>query len=313
MQNVSGLIYASTLLTALSLLSSCGGSSSESSDGRSGSLNKTGELSLNITDAVIDSAQEVWVQFTGVTIQPSDSEAITVTFKDAKNIDLLSLRGTNFTPLIESKTLQAGDYDWIRLQVNAIEDGIYDSFIILDDGSKHELSIPSGFQTGLKINTGFELEEASTLRLMVDFDLRKSVVFSSGSYSLRPTLRMVDMDEVDNISGSIDVAMYCTDTELTTGTAVYLYEGHDVVPDDLDNKKPEPLITAPVKLNAVSGLYEYVIGYVPEGSYTLAFTCQSDLDDPTTNEDIVFSYQKNIDVEVEDRKDDDDYEIEPVR
>ena len=302
--NVRNLIkLINTLLACILLvgLYACGsGTPGNTSGGRGNSSSIPGTLSVGITDAAVDSAQEVWIQFSGATIQPTNGDAIDITFENAKNINLLSLQGTLSTDLISNEVLPIGSYSWIRLHVNASNDSINDSYIKLDDGSVHELWIPSGNQTGLKINTGFELTATERLNLMIDFDLRKSVVLSNGSYTLRPTLRMVNTNSSGAIIGTIDssqlTAPTCSDNNPATGNAVYLYEGLNTTPDDISNGSSDPFTSAGVELNVTNGNYEYVIGYIPAGSYTLAFTCQADLDDPGVNDNITFSLQENVTV-----------------
>jgi hypothetical protein len=292
-------------MAAMLSLSSCGTGSGTDTAGRGGDITalqaKPSSLSISITDAVIDSAQKVSVQFTSISIQPEVGDPIEYTFESPQNIDLLSLQGTVFANLMSEQTIPVGTYESIRLHVNASKDGVNDTYIQLDDGSEHELFIPSGSQSGLKINSGFELGEEQDLHLMIDFDLRKSVVLSNDEYKLRPTLRMVNMDDVQHISGSIDAALltaeHCSDANPSTGNAVYLFEGHDIAADDIDRHNPEPVTSAAVNLNPASGDYEYTLAFMPPGDYTLAFTCQADLDDPQDNDDIVFSYSENTSVE----------------
>lgn len=303
-------IMHKSLITPLALMLSlygCGSGGGSSTDiaGRGGDTTglqqKQPTLSISITDAVIDSAQKVVVQFSGLTIKPETGDDIEYTFEAPQSIDLLSLQGTLFTSLISEQVIPTGKYTSIRLHVNA-QDGVHDTYIQLDDGSEHELFIPSGSQSGLKINSSFELSETDDLHLMIDFDLRKSVVLSNNEYKLRPTLRMVDMSDVEHISGSIDApflgAPHCSDSDPNTGNAVYLFEGHDIAADDIDNHNPNPLSSAAVNLNPATGQYEYTLAFIPPGEYTLAFTCQADEDDPEDNDDIVFSYSENISVEM---------------
>jgi hypothetical protein len=282
-------------------LCSCGsGTSGNTSGGRGNSSSVPGTLSVGITDAAVDSAQEVWIQFTGATIQPTNGNAIDFTFNRVKNINLLSLQGTLSNDLISNAVIPLGSYDWIRLHVNASNDSINDSYIKLDDGSVQELWIPSGSQTGLKINTGFELIATEELKLMIDFDLRKSVVQRNGAYTLRPTLRMANLNDSGTIIGVIDTSQLtapsCSDADPATGNAVYLFEGTNVAPDDMRNGSAGPFTSASVELNVSSGDYEYVIGFVPAGNYTLAFTCQADMDDPDVNDNIIFSSSENVTV-----------------
>ena len=300
-RHLNKFIYSQLACAMLLGLYACGsGSPGNPSGGRGNALSVPGTVTVGITDAVVDNAQEVWVQFTGITIKPTNGNAIDFMFDSAKNINLLNLQGTLYTDLINNETVPLGSYDWIRLHVNAANDGISDSYIKLNDGSIHELWIPSGSETGLKINTGFELLSAQNLNLMIDFDLRKSVVLSSGTYKLRPTLRMTNMNNSSDITGTIDPALLsaasCSDSDPATGNAVYLFEGSDTPPEDMRIGNAGPFTSASVELNVTSGNYEYVIGFVPAGSYTLAFTCQADLDDPDTADNIAFSFTENVTV-----------------
>lgn len=278
-----------------------GGTSASGTDtaGRGGDVagsdHKQPTLTISLTDAVIDSAQKVVVQFSGLSIKPKKGDDIEYTFETPQSIDLLSLQGAVFTSLISEQVIPTGKYTSIRLHVNA-KDGVHDTYIQLDDGSEHELTIPSGSQSGLKINSSFELKEAEKLHLMIDFDLRKSVVVSHNQYKLRPTLRMVDMADVENISGSINTVLLtagdCSDSYPGTDNVVYLFEGHDVTEDDVDER--DAVTSAAVNLNPANGQYEYTLAFIPPGKYTLAFTCREDDED---DDDIVFSYSENISIE----------------
>jgi len=289
------------LLSLITLgLYSCGSGGTDQSVGRSNS--GTGIITIGVTDAAVDNATEVWIEFSGVTLKPATGSEINFTFNSVKNIDLLSLQGALFTDLIDNELVETGNYEWMRLHVNAELDGLYDSYIKLDDGSIHELRIPSGSQTGLKINTSFEVIENQTLNMMIDFDLRKSIIKAGFKYQMKPVLRLVNVDNTGHITGSIDgtllTACECSDKDPTTGNSVYLFTGHNVIPDDIDNKSPEPISSALVILNPLSGEYEYALGYIPFGDYTLAFTCQADQDDPKKNDNIIFSFIENVTVPV---------------
>ncbi|HEY9200701.1 MAG TPA: DUF4382 domain-containing protein [Gammaproteobacteria bacterium] len=295
------LVIPLSIITALT--TACSGNGSDTTTaGRGGNeLQQTSpSITISLTDAVVDSAAKVVVQFSGLTIKDESAADIEYNFESPRSIDLLSLQGTVFEDLISDQVIPVGKYTSIRLHVN-VEDGVDDTYIELTDGSRHELSIPSGNQSGLKINRGFELTETEDLHLMIDFDLRKSVVLSNNGYKLRPTLRLVNMDDMQHISGNIDAALltadHCNDSDPETGNAVYLFEGHDVSADDIDNRNPDPLTSAAVHLNSANGQYEYTIAFMPPGEYTLAFTCQADLDNPETDDAIIFSYSENIQLE----------------
>ncbi len=123
------------MASSLAALVACGGSGSDS-DGTNNSGDSTGSFSLAVTDAAIDSANHVFVEFSGVSIQPVEGDVIEFTFDEAKQIDLLALQGSASQDLVAGAEVPTGDYEWIRLHVNAEADGV---------------SLNEGSQTGLKL------------------------------------------------------------------------------------------------------------------------------------------------------------------
>ena len=73
--------------TSALLLSACGGGSSDSTEATA----TTGTLSIAITDAPVDDAEIVNVQFTEIELKPKSGESTTVILD--KNIDLYVLQG----------------------------------------------------------------------------------------------------------------------------------------------------------------------------------------------------------------------------
>lgn len=282
------------VLGAVMTVAGCGGSDGDGGPG-------TGTLSLQITDGAVDSADHVYVQFSGLEIQaaggmrttlyycqdPADPAKAIVsptpcaTPPAPKRIDLLMLSGGLAEVLLNHYTLTAGRYVWIRLMVDTA--GARDSYIVVG-GVEHELVIPSGDETGLKLNRGFGVPAGGSADFTIDFDLRKSVhLTGTGEYLLRPTLRLADNTLTGAIAGTVNAALVpagCT-------PAVYVFEGGGVTPDDIDGTPPDPVTTAAVKLDA--GAYKYKAAFLEAGSYTVAYTCQAALDDPAVDNALTFS------------------------
>lgn len=280
-----------SLLSLLVILFAC-----DTSDGNVG----TGSLSLDITDAPIDSAAKVVVAFSGVSIKPENGPAFDIDFFDinsqpeTKFIDLLNQQGFNSAPLLVDYVLPAGNYQWMRLKVITSKTTT-DSYLELDDGSQHPLYIPSGDETGLKLNRGFNITNGGAVGITIDFDLRKSVVLpenGSEAYKLKPSLRMIDNNTIGHIYGSVGAAtlndINCTGTEY----AVYAFAGDNIVPDDVDDIDPEPVTTS-----LLSNSFEYALGFLEPGVYTLAFTCQANDDNNETDDAIVFFATDSVLVE----------------
>lgn len=251
----------------------------------------SGVLVLSITDAPVDSAEQVIVEFSGVEIQPESGDRIQINYPSPKTINLLALQGGLRATLLEQLDLEVGTYSWIRLKVNAVADGIMDSFIRIN-GADYELHVPSGSNNGLKLNNSFYVGDGEIVDFTIDFDLRKSVHQPSGQtgpsgdpiYFLRPTLRLVDTNESGVVTGLINPLIFdglsCSTPEL--GYGVYLYKGNET-PDDIDGIYPDPESTATATLNASSD-YVYTLAFIKPGDYTIAATCVADLDEPDTDD-----------------------------
>lgn len=276
---------ANTLLLAgMGLLAGCGGSSSSSTVG-------TGTLSLNITDGPVDSATKVVVEFTGVSIKPTDGEAVVFEFAEAKSIDLLQLQGSASDGLLTNEVVASGNYEWIRLHVNAARDDVMDSYMEMDDGTMVELYVPSGAQSGLKLVSGFTIAAGGGADFTIDFDLRKSITNPRGMPAaiLKPALRIVDNMVVGSLTGSVSEALVlaeCADSTADDGS-VYVYAGAGVMPVDIQGSSSDPIATALVK--NTDGVHSYEVGFLAEGKYTVAYTCNAGIDEPATAESVSFT------------------------
>ena len=279
----SRLIHITSVSAMAIMLGACGGGG--------GGGSSTGTLNLGVTDASVDAAQAVVVEFTGVELQSSGGGRIDHDFVDEltgdpapRHIDLLALTGGTTELLLDGVTVNAGHYEWIRLKVNA-ERGVIDSYIDLLDGSRHSLYIPSGAQSGLKLNRGFDVPEGGTASFTIDFDLRKSVHYPSGlddDRILRPTLRLVDDNTAGALTGTVASGIIQADPDCDGENvgAVYVFNLGDAV-DDVDGTG-DPVTSAKVPND---GTYAYTVAFLPEGDYSIAFTCDADIDDPAKDAD----------------------------
>ncbi len=90
-----------------------------------------------------------------------------------------------------------------------------------------ELTVPSGSQSGLKLNVNLDLEEGITYKVLLDFDASKSIVSTgnAGKYNLKPVIKTsVEATSgairgiVDPIGNSTVTATHEDGTENTTFT-----------------------------------------------------------------------------------------------
>jgi len=261
------LLATGLLAGGIFALAACNGSSS----------NGTGSLSLGVTDTPVDGAQSVVVAFTGVTLQGPDGRK-TVTFPQEKTIDLLALQGTSSNALLADTTVTAGKYQWVRLNLD-----LANSYIVTSGGSQYPLTIPSGSQTGLKLVSGFTVAQGGQASYMIDFNLRKSLTMTQTpagtTYILKPALRLIDEQQVGSITGSAAGSMTIGSESISDpacSPAVYVFSGTGVTPEGFNvtvSGGTPPLTSATLNLNNTTGDYDYTVGFLATGGYTLAVTC----------------------------------------
>ena len=205
-----------------------------------------------------------------------------------------------------------------------------DSFVVEDGGGEVGLFVPGDQPQSqnpndrfVQLASPFTITAGGNADFTIDVELRKALTKPEGRnhYLLRPALRLVDNSEVGTISGTVDAALVqdagcsndvAADEGKGEGNAVYLYTGFGASPGDVfvdENGEEQtrtdgnahPLTLANVKLNMDTSEYEYTIGFVPAGDYTVAFTCDALLDEPLTedSESMVFDPQADVSVEAE--------------
>ncbi|WP_245953141.1 DUF4382 domain-containing protein [Alteromonas aestuariivivens] len=274
------------LVAAVSALAACGGGSDSPAP-------TTSVFSLGVSDAPVDAAQEVNVYFDEVVLVGNgDPITFNVTDEngDPRKIDLLTLQGENVAGLVTEEEIPAGEYSQLRLVVTD------DSYVVMDDGT-YSLKVPSG---QLKLD-GFTAQPGFDAAYTVEFDLRKSMVDPVGQEAiyLKPRgVRLVLNDDVGTLSGTVDEALITAEecsvkTDANSGNAVYVYSGADIATEALgddadagvDDTEARPFTIATVNLNETTMAYEFNVGFVPQGDYTVAFNCLAEFDQPETDED----------------------------
>lgn len=300
-------LAASILTTPILILSGCDGGT----DASASNENKTAALTVALTDGPVDSAVAVVVEITGLSIKPAEGDVIEVAFDSPRSINLLELQGSTATDLISELALEPGEYDWVRVNINAVEDGVMDSYIEFEDGTSVELDMPGDAQGGLKIARHFTLIEGEEGAFTIDFDLRKSLFHRKDRPStersttmLRPSLRMVPNHRAGHLRGDLDamlVADLCAESATSLG-AVYVFGGADATLADVNGSETDPVASALVKIND-EGEYHYHIGFLEAGDYSVAYTCDAASDNPDEVNELTFATLEPISIEArEERK-----------
>jgi len=192
-----------------------------------------GHLRVLLTDAPA-SYESVTVYFSEISAH-IDSAWVNVMTEPA-GVDLLQYsNGETF--ILASEDVTPGHYTQIRVKI--------DSAIVFEDGTRHELTVPSGAKTGLKFGPQFTINEGSTYTLVIDFDASKSVVKSGQNWKLQPHIRVIAEATSGSISGKV-----LNSADAPVATAMSTTD------------------TATTFVDVTSGNFR--LSYLPEGLYTVA-------------------------------------------
>jgi hypothetical protein len=177
------------------LITGCGGGGSGS-----GSGSRTGTLQVAIVDAPALDVASFDVTISKVqahVIDPNnandndDSHFVTLT-EGAQTINLYP--GTvKVEKLLGSARLPAGRYSQVRLFVTGAE-------VTNKAGQTFPVTVPSGAQTGIKVNVGYTISPGDITSVLLDFNIARSLVQQgNGNYRLQPVIKGV----VKVLSGTI--------------------------------------------------------------------------------------------------------------
>lgn len=135
-----------------------------------------------------------------VSVHMSDQDSIsgwTVICDTTQTYDLLELRNGAMA-LFANHQLDPGHYTQIRLKIS---DGSH----VIVDSNQHDLEIPSGYQSGIKVNHQFQIQKKQTYELLLDFDAGKSIIKKgNGQYQLEPVIRAIALSASGSISGIVN-------------------------------------------------------------------------------------------------------------
>ena len=182
-----------------------------------------GQMKITMVDAPAGFDQ-VNVVVTGVEVHRSGSDSSSGWFvinDSMATYDLLLLRN-GASVVLGNHSLDAGHYSQIRVIIGTGSN-------VVVNGVIYPLEIPSGQQTGVKLNHSFDIQNGLIYELLLDFDAERSIVLTgNGQYKLKPVIRVTPVVISGTISGKINpvsaagfiYAISGTDTALTVAEPI---------------------------------------------------------------------------------------------
>jgi hypothetical protein len=199
--------------------------------------------------------------------------------------------------VITGLAMERGTYSSIVLDI--LDGDVNQSYVRDDEGAK-PLNAPSSqlVLPGISVSAG---AQSNT----VEFSLGQSLLYQSSSDSYELTIEGIRVEDSDagSIAGSVDSSLFDLDAPCDAkadpllGNRVYLYSGinlgldnlADVYTSNSSDSIPDDAIApyAVSDVTQVTGLptWSYVFGFIPEGQYTLAFSCEAEDDNPVNYDD----------------------------
>jgi len=172
----------------------CGGNGSDNGGGTAGN---TGTLKVMLADA-----GDPTITALNLTINKVEANVDgqwKVVSDQTQTFDLLALAKTDTE--IGSADLPVGTYDQIRFFPT--------SATVTDSTGTHDVTIPSGSQTGVKVNIqgGYTVTNKQVTTLLIDFNVQHSlVVTGSGKYILKPVVKGVVKVLSGTVTGTVQDA-----------------------------------------------------------------------------------------------------------
>ena len=248
MNNVK-LFLAIFLSIGLLALAACGGSSSSGTAA-------PGTLSLQMVDATTPDFKAIYVTIDRVDVHPEGGDWTTVATPQ-KTYNLLELvNGVQET--LGDEELAPGNYTQLRLILAATPDdglnllgqthGELGNYVITQGDEIHELKVPSGLQSGIKLVNTFTIASNEETQLILDFDAARSVVLAGNpskdnyKYLLKPTIkvvasaamvqgRVVEIDTEVPLPGT-RVSAHAIDSAVTLAATLCCDENEDTIEEE---------------------------------------------------------------------------------
>lgn len=261
-------------------------------------LGDTGtSITILLTDAPADFIGAAEVDIGRVELIPADeSEAPVVLTEDGTDgfVNLLDFQGDATTSIAEAD-IEPGTFAQLRLIVEAARVELIEGFQFRDGSTEKALFVPSGAQTGIKLNLHnaeddgpLEIVPGETV-LVLDFDVSQSFVLlgnpetPAGVHGVifTPAIRVTGMDVAASISGT-----------LTTEEEGLSVDGLTVVAEPVDGGDvPGHQTETGTALTAEDGTY--TIFFLVPGTYDVTVDLPTGLTSDPESQTVELDFKEN--------------------
>jgi hypothetical protein len=142
------------------------------------------------------------------------------------------------------------------------------NYVIDNDDDIHELKVPSGYQSGIKLVREFEIVAGLTVDLVLDFDASASVVKAgkSGKYLLKPTIKVIDTVNNAILNGTVSEVIEEQQAGLAKASvSAQIYTAN---PDDAKDQVSVYTSTLTAEDDDINNAGEYLM-YLHPGTYNI--------------------------------------------
>ncbi len=165
-----------TLVCLAFVLGGCGGGGAGTGSVGGGS----GTLAIHLSDAGGNGITAANLTITK--IEAHIGSKWETVFTGSQTVNLLDLRNTDM--VLGSALVTAGNYTQVRIFVS--------NATVTDATGVHSVTIPSGLQTGIKVNLNYTVNPNVITDILLDFNVGKSFILQgNGVYRLQPVIPAV--------------------------------------------------------------------------------------------------------------------------
>lgn len=203
-----------------------------------------GRIRVVAFDAPTENLDHVYLHVVEVNLKTQESAPWITLARPDTVIDFLDLvNGINV--IVADTIIPIGTYTQLRLVLG-------NDNSVVADGTTFPLKVPSGQQSGIKLNLNFSLANREVAELYVDFDASKSVQWNPGQqlYMMNPTFKAYKRTTAGAITGTVRI--------------------NGGLP--LANARVEAVSTMNDTVATLTGLNGMYVLFVPAGTYRVTAT-----------------------------------------